>query len=536
MKTYYLSDFSPKANKNADDTEEFIACFSAAAKNSGPVRIIIEPGEYLLQAIKPVPLFSDLTVEADGAEFYWPENLNNPKHRDMFAGSNIQNLRWHGGHFHGYVYNVPPEVSKWPPESLGRCIVIETTSEGNSSNLRFFDIEGTGCSGSVVSVYGFRGDEKMNRARNLEIRNCRFERCGKFMWDYGYLWERLVFAKDFSPEEQAIAQRWASPENRSGAVIFHGDYITADAMPPYRHEERYPWDCLCFYGDGIPPEIDSGKIYFIVREERGKIYFSQTPSGKPIRTSPSLCGGAKLFRNLFGVFHWGYAPVNQGTGKGALDLVCCQNVGISGCTLSANGDTMHIMATSNVVFSDNQITGSRMGAFFLAFDCDHVTATGNIVDGTNGSRVLTVEKGCREIVISGNIFMGGGRGCWFNRAKNVILSDNVFSGNVLKGTPVQGIGRRSPFSGGFEKYPELYFTHAGGNYGGIIVRSNLFEATHGNTQPTILFQENGSDLILENNIFHGGTRQISIADTVHLQMDRNIGISRLNAKKLAEPL
>ncbi len=53
---------------------------------------------------------------------------------------------------------------------------------------------------------------------------------------------------------------------------------------------------------------------------------------------------------------------------------------------------MHLQKCDGVVFSNNQITGSRMGAFFLAEFCKNATITGNTVDGTNGSRVISVRN------------------------------------------------------------------------------------------------------------------------------------------------
>ena len=533
MRTYCLSDF------RRDDVEEmFRACFAAAQQDHAPVKVVIPPGAYHLAPTVPIPLFSGLTVEAFGAEFRWPEKLADPVHREMFKGVDVCDLRWTGGKFVGHVFDVPPAVPAWAPGSCTRCIVIETTSGGKTRDLSFREIRGVDCSGSVVSVYGFlgSGDRPMTRAENIEVRNCRFERCGKFMWDYGWLWEKVVFPAHFTAAEIALGERYASPENRSGEVRFHGDHITVDRMPVLRHEERHPFDTIAFYGKELPPEIQRGRCYFIVHEENGKFFFSDVPGGAPIRTTPGAGGDPRLFRNLFTVFHWGYAPQDQGPGKGSLDVVGCRGLQVTDCELSANGDAMHIHSTSDVLFRGNRITGARMGAFFLAFDCDHAVVSDNIVDGTNGSRVLTVERGCHDVIIRGNIFSGGGRGCWFNENHGIVLADNIFRNNVLKGVPRYGAGRRSPFSGAFEAYPEIYFTDARKSYDNIIMRGNSVEATEGNTQPSILFQQHGSGIILEDNILIGGTRQISIAEGVEVQKSGNQGVAEYNRREIPEAL
>ena len=529
MDTINLNDYLDGMTAEA----AFTACFSAAEALHRPVKVIIPPGEYHLSALTPVRLFSGLHVAADGAEFFFPESMEEPMHRTMFHGTDVCDFSWQGGRFHGHVYDVPPAIPKWRPDACSRCIAIETSEHGRTSGLRFDGICGDDCAGGVVTVYGHSLDGVRNKARDVIVTNCNFDRCGKFMWDYGYLWERLAFPELFTQAEHAVAERFFPMHNLSGDVRFNGDSIEVDGLPQFKPEARYPFDGVCFFGNGLPPEIQKGRAYFIIGIKGGTIAISETPDGAPLKTTPTR-GGARLFRNLFDVFHWNYAPQNQGPGKGGLDLICCKDVSVFGCSLSANGDTMHIKESSDVVFCNNRIKGSRMGAFFLAFDCDHVTANGNVVNGTNGSRVLTVEKGCRDVVISDNVFYNGGRGCWFNNVESLVLKGNVFRDNVLKGVP--SCGRHSPFSGGFERYPELYFAHARKGYGNIIVSDNIFQATEYNTEPTLLFQENGHDLLVENNIFRSGTRQIAVAEGVEVNCHGNIGVSEINHREISEAL
>ena len=531
VSTFYLTDFL-----KSDVESAFRACFAAAKQANAPTKIVIAPGEYTFAPLEPIELFSDLTVEAAGAKFIWPLHWTGPVHRDMFKGVNVCNFSWNGGCFEGHVFDVPPAVPTWAPECCARCIVIETSADGKTENLHFENIEGVDCSGSVVSVYGYLTMEKQTRACNIDVRNCRFKRCGKFMWDYGYLWEKLVFSDYFTSAEVALGERYASPENRSGEVRFHGDCITVDAMPAFRKEERHPFDTITFYGSNLPPEIERGKCYFLLGENNGKIYFSAVPGGEPFKTSVALHSGMYLFRNLFSVFHWGYAPENQGPGKGSLDLVCCNKINVCDCELGANGDAMHIHTSSDVIFCRNLISSARMGAFFLAFNCDHADIYDNTVYGTNGSRVLTLERGCREVNIHNNVFTGGGRGCWFNQNDNIIVTDNIFKDNVQKGIQQIGVGRRSPFSGAFEQYPEIYFTHALKSYSNIIMRNNLIESTVNNTQPAILFEKNGTGIILENNVLQGTSREIAVEGNADVQFSGNTGVSEYNKKSVAEPL
>ena len=150
--------------------------------------------------------------------------------------------------------------------------------------------------------------------------------------------------------------------------------------------------------------------------------------------------------------------------------------------------------------------------------------------------MLTVERGCHEIVIADNVFSGGGRGCWFNSNENLILTGNIFDNNVLKGVPEFGKGRRSPFSGDFEKYPELYFAHGGKGYGNIIIKSNIICATPTNTESSVLFQSMGHDIIMSDNIFRSGTSKVSVAEDVRLIQENNSGISGFDSRDVQDPL
>ena len=172
-RTFFLADFLENDIESA-----FRACFAAARKADAPVKIVIAPGEYTLCPDEPIELFSDLTVEAEGAKFVWPLHWQGAVHRDMFKGVDVCNFSWNGGYFKGYVFDVPPAVPTWAPECCARGIVIETSADGRTENLSFQNIEGENCSGSVVSVYGYLRQDKQTRARNINVRNCRFRRCG----------------------------------------------------------------------------------------------------------------------------------------------------------------------------------------------------------------------------------------------------------------------------------------------------------------------------------------------------------------------
>jgi parallel beta-helix repeat protein len=193
--------------------------------------------------------------------------------------------------------------------------------------------------------------------------------------------------------------------------------------------------------------------------------------------------------------------------------VGCEKVIVRGCRLSALGDTMHIQKSRGVVFADNHITGSRMGAFFLAEYCKDAVITGNTVDGSNGSRVISVERSSEDVVITGNTFRNGGRGSWINQPRNFVLANNIFVNNTTKCEPDPRRGRRSFLTGDYEQYAELYFTtyEPGGHYGNVTVRGNIFTSGE-HASAAITFAPGGETLVVEQNIFLGKARSISPAN------------------------
>ena len=243
------------------------------------------------------------------------------------------------------------------------------------------------------------------------------------------------------------------------------------------------------------------------------IRIAEGPDGPPVTFATDAGPATKLIANLFQAHLALYSPAGSGPGKGAIDLVACENVIIRGCRLGALGDTMHIQKSQGIVFSGNQITGSRMGAFFLAEFCRDAVITGNTVDGTNGSRVMSVEKSCADVTIVGNTFRNGGLGSWINQPRNLVLADNVFVNNTTKCEPNPHRGRRSFETADYERYAEVYFTthEPDGRYGNVTIRGNVFtsgpHATH-----AITFAPGGDTILVADNIFRGHARDVAPAD------------------------
>jgi len=529
-KVIFLSAYHPFADGVHNDSAAFLAAFSAADADENIIHI--EPGDYLIDSKDVIPLKSGMSVYAKDARFLFPKMLGDTPHRIMFYGENVSNFYWEGGTFMGYVYNPLNAVGKWEPNASTKCIFLQRTPEGSSEHIRFEGVEGVDVAGAVINVYGKANaiGEDRYPVYDVDVHACRFRNSGKFMWDYGYLWQRIVFPEHHSEEEIRNAYRYMSEELLSGYVLFSAKgEICVENMPEGIEGEA---DTVSFFGD-VPKPLSRGVCYYIrsLRTEGNLTYItvSETRGGAVLDTFEQTAGKCRLFRNLFTVHHNLYAPKGAGTGKGPLDISVANNVKVSDCRMYASGDSMHIHMSHNVIYSGNQITGSRMGAFFIAQFCKNVTVTGNTVLGTNGSRVMSVEKSTEDITIVGNTFSGGGRGTWINQPYNIIIAENIFTRNTNKCTPSPDIGRLTPSSGKYESYPEIYFTtwEKDAKYGAVIMRSNLITASE-HAKAAVAFHDGGENIVFEGNVLMGETRSVYVGKKCEMpQMSGNIGMGEL---------
>lgn len=502
----------------ADDTEKLAALLAPAGGHSGLVTI--PPGDYEVSGASPISLVSHTTVSAYGARFHLPKTLGDKARAVVFAREDLHDFRWFGGHFTGHVFDPAQVENSWEPNVNSRAIVITTRPGGRTENLTFRDITSEGLSGAVITVLGAekKGSESAIEtfARNVTVENCTLERSGKFMWDYGYLWQQVLWPEDYEAWEVARAWKYFRTDLvREGVRMDDGGdrvRFTPQQRPIAVSASDDPKEALCFFGGALPRNVIRGRQYFVIESGTDFIRIAEKPGGSAIKFAGGSGEGVRLLQVLGGAYGNLYAPTGSGPGKGAIDLVGCESVIVRGCRLSALGDTMHIQKSHGVIFADNHITGSRMGAFFLAEYCKNATITGNTVDGTNGSRVISVEKSCEDVVITGNTFRNGGRGVWINQPRNFVMTGNVFINNTTKNERDPRRGRRSYLTGDYEQKPDLYFTlyERDGSYGPVIVRDNIFELGGASASPAVTFAPGGHDLVFSGNTFSGAPAIIRV--------------------------
>jgi hypothetical protein len=538
--SFNLSQFRPNANGKSDDTPAFQRLFEAVSKFGGGT-VTIPAGEYYVSGLSSISLPSNTTVFAYGANFHLPKTLGDQARIVVFKGENITNFTWFGGHFEGYCFDHRNPPNMWEPNVNTRIFVISTSESGKTDHILFRDVSSNKVAGAIVNIEGFKKvhDSPIveNFATNVSVENCTFIDSGKFMWDYGLLWQIIVFADEYTPADLAMAKKYFRNDLiRSNVKMKDGDdkiMFDNKLNPISTSSSTLPKDAVCFFGDELPENIIKGKQYFIVTSTAQYIQVSDQPKGEPITfKGSSSATKTNLIYNLQDAFYVLYAPIGSGPGKGCVDLVACKNTRITGCKISALGDAMHIHSCHNNIFSNNQILGARMGAFFLAEYSKNSSIVGNTVNGTNGSRIMSIERSNEDVTVIGNTFRNGGRGSWINQPKNLIMQGNIFINNTTKCDPGPWIGRKTFKTGTWESYSEIYFTtyQKGGKYGPVILKDNIFETGPG-AAAAIQFEKNGEDVLVEGNFFKGNTGIINLdADDKTITIGKNFGAKVMESK------
>ena len=530
---FILSDYKPWADGKTDDTFAFQRCFNDAAKNGGG-KILISPGTYYMAGAGGIEIPSNTTVTATGAKFLLPAMLGDRARITLFQGQDVVNFSWIGGHFQGYCFDPNRLDNTWEPNVHTQIFRITTSQQGNTRHLLFRDITSDQIAGAVINVLGRpeQGSESGidTFAYDITVENCSLINSGRFCWDYGYLWEILNWPEDYTSWEREYAQKYFPRGLIREGVRFEADgervfFNNRERPIPVSAQER-PQDMVGFFAGRLPASIKRGKAYYIIESGPDYIKVSERFKGPSVRFQNVPIGEAKLMHNMVEAYWQLFMPTNSGDSIGAIDLRCCKGTRITGCTLSARGDTTYIGRCYDNVFDKNHIIGSRMGALYLAEFSKHSTITDNLVEGTNGSRTLSVEKSNEDVKIIGNVFRGGGRGNWINQPRNILIENNSFLRNTTKGEQNPKRGRRTYTTGDYDSFSELYFTiyETEGHYGGVVIRGNTFD-TGPEAQHAIGFQRNGSDIQIIENTFLGAKRHVAVDPScIGVTIARNRGL------------
>ena len=203
---FFCAGVLAAAVARADDAPRLAALLAAGGA------VTIPPGDYRLDGAAPIPLLSRTAVSAHGARFIMPDTLGDKARIVLFSGENLHDVTWQGGHFVGHVFDPSRPDNTWEPNTNTRAILVTTTPGGSTQNLTFRDITSDGVAGGVITVLGAAapGSDRdvATFARNVTVEHCTLERSGKFMWDYGFLWQITVWPEDYGEVERALAAKY----------------------------------------------------------------------------------------------------------------------------------------------------------------------------------------------------------------------------------------------------------------------------------------------------------------------------------------
>jgi parallel beta-helix repeat protein len=193
--------------------------------------------------------------------------------------------------------------------------------------------------------------------------------------------------------------------------------------------------------------------------------------------------------------------------QGAVAFYFVDRFVVRGCQFAGSrSDGTHFYRCRHGQVSDNRIFRSKMGGYFLE-TCEHVLATNNVIL-ENGSRGVTIERGCRACTLIGNTIEDSGReGLWMPDSRDCIISNNAFLRN---GRKENGTGRFQIWDANItmNETPNDPSQSATEN---CVVSHNLFEtaadqvaAIRVDTEATV------RNIVIEGNILFGENQQILV--------------------------
>jgi hypothetical protein len=128
----------------------------------------------------------------------------------------------------------------------------------------------------------------------------------------------------------------------------------------------------------------------------------------------------------------GPARGSQREDQGGIAFYHVESFVVHGCSLEdSTSDGTHFYRCRHGQFTDNKVTGSQMGGYFLE-GCQSVLASGNLIRA-NGSRGVTIERDSRDCTLIHNIVEQSGReGLWALDVSGCLVASNVFRENGRK--------------------------------------------------------------------------------------------------------
>lgn len=467
---YNIKSVAGITGDGVTDCQSSVRAFFATLDSTTIKTVIFPPGYYYFScgSGSEIALPSNLTVIANGATFLFPTTLD--AERTLFMQTDVENVTWIGGKFVGYVFDPLKSggyaLNTWTPRAGVQAFWFKSTGGNGCANiaLRNVDAKNTGLAVlrvSGVSTGSGSASTTSTYADGIVIDGGRWENCGRFYWDYGYLWQLLSFeaAGSYSSDLVAMANAHIEPATKIGAVTMTSgtDLVafdnSANLVPAAVSNANTYW--VTFYGTTLPSNITRGLRYYVVDSSSAGIKVSATYGGAAI-TFASSGSGAKMLYNMYSAFYEAYVPVgadNTNYPAGTFVFQDCKNITVRGLVASSAGDLTYIRRCVGGNFNMTG-TGARMGSIFFIQSTD-LTWSG-YYDGGNGSRIITSEGNSARVVFENIVLRGGGRGCLFDSPREHSFIGAQFYRNNTKNYNDYALGRIDPQTSTWQTFPLFY--------------------------------------------------------------------------------
>jgi len=438
----------------------------------------IDPNIWVPELHAGVRLYANTELWADGATFETPTSLT--QDGPMFLGYSTNNIKIRGGKYLGHkdVWGETNEMAVFHFYKVNDVLVdsIETRNFNNSG----------------VAFWGISSA----KAKNFTARNVKMVEMGYRYSDY---------------QHGLLNTAHGNEGNRSSGVA-GGRPIHIEFAEGYTIEK---------------PIIDRSwtDAMALISAHNGNIVGGQFKNTKMGALYNDLSSHVKWSNNIIIVDQLDYSDtmlwtITQTVGTGLNDLTIkgvypfypAENYYIK-ITGTGTPNTFQWKKGSGAWSANQNITAATPLTMDGWLQVQFAAATGHTLNNEfrfnpagypRGSRGMSVERGCNDFVVTGNIVMGHGReGMWLNNATNVIAENNMFILNGRKPkAPAVSYGQAGMNN---NVYIDNYWSLLGyDRNSGVMFKNNMLIAD-GNNETNLRINGSSIDPVISDNRILGTT-------------------------------
>lgn len=216
--------------------------------------------------------------------------------------------------------------------------------------------------------------------------------------------------------------------------------------------------------------------------------------------------------------------------QGSIACYFVEDFYVGGCRFErSRSDGTHFFRCNRGQFIGNRVYAAKMGGYFIE-GCNDVVAQGNVIS-ENGSRGVTIERGCLRSVFTGNtVSLSGREGVWAPNCIGLVIADNVFDRN---GRKPNGEGKRFTWNANLT-LNEAFNDPSGCPTQDYMVTGNvIYSTTNQVAAIRVDATERTSGIVVRNNLLRGEncTIQLEGPRQAEVVLDKNENAKVVNVKE-----